>query len=44
MTDIATATRRVPAGLPTRIQHYIDGQFVDSTDGDTFSQPPGVPR
>jgi 5-carboxymethyl-2-hydroxymuconic-semialdehyde dehydrogenase len=29
-------THHVPSGLPTRIQHYIDGQFVDSTDGDTF--------
>ncbi len=26
----------VPADLPTRIQHYIDGEFVDSVDGDTF--------
>jgi 5-carboxymethyl-2-hydroxymuconic-semialdehyde dehydrogenase len=26
----------VPTGLPTRIQHYIDGHFVDSVDGDTF--------
>ncbi len=38
MTDTATATtaQRVPADLPSRIQHYIDGRFVDSTDGDTF--------
>jgi 5-carboxymethyl-2-hydroxymuconic-semialdehyde dehydrogenase len=27
---------RIPADLPERIQHYIDGQFVDSLDGDTF--------
>ncbi|MEO6115387.1 MAG: 5-carboxymethyl-2-hydroxymuconate semialdehyde dehydrogenase [Pseudolysinimonas sp.] len=26
----------VPDGLPTRIQHYIDGQFVDSIGGETF--------
>ncbi|MCR2810461.1 MULTISPECIES: 5-carboxymethyl-2-hydroxymuconate semialdehyde dehydrogenase [unclassified Microbacterium] len=38
MTDTATSVQahRVPADLPTRIQHYIDGQFVDSADGDTF--------
>ena len=38
MTDTATApgTRHVPDDLPTRIQHYIDGEFVDSADGDTF--------
>ncbi|WP_328531331.1 5-carboxymethyl-2-hydroxymuconate semialdehyde dehydrogenase [Nocardioides sp. NBC_00368] len=29
-------TRNAPAGLPDRIQHYIDGQFVNSIDGDTF--------
>ncbi|WP_417508135.1 5-carboxymethyl-2-hydroxymuconate semialdehyde dehydrogenase [Microbacterium sp.] len=27
---------RIPADLPDRIQHYIDGAFVDSLDGDTF--------
>ncbi|MGO2521871.1 MAG: 5-carboxymethyl-2-hydroxymuconate semialdehyde dehydrogenase [Microbacterium sp.] len=27
---------RIPADLPARIQHYIDGEFVDSIDGDTF--------
>ena len=26
----------VPQGLPTRIQHYIDGRFVDSIGGETF--------
>lgn len=26
----------VPAGLPSHIQHFIDGKFVDSIDGDTF--------
>ncbi|MGP6170937.1 5-carboxymethyl-2-hydroxymuconate semialdehyde dehydrogenase [Microbacterium sp. A204] len=27
---------RIPADLPDHIQHYIDGEFVDSLDGDTF--------
>jgi len=31
MTDAYT-----PADLPEKIQHYIDGEFVDSLDGDTF--------
>lgn len=26
----------LPANLPEKIQHYINGQFVDSIDGDTF--------
>ncbi|MBX3093702.1 MAG: 5-carboxymethyl-2-hydroxymuconate semialdehyde dehydrogenase [Cryobacterium sp.] len=26
----------VPANLPDRIRHYIDGAFVDSVDGETF--------
>ncbi len=26
----------VPENLPTRIQHYIDGKFVDSVNGATF--------
>jgi len=26
----------VPQGLPTLIQHYIDGRFVDSLGGETF--------
>ncbi|MCU1416703.1 MAG: betaine-aldehyde dehydrogenase [Schumannella sp.] len=29
-------THHVPTGLPDHIQHYIDGEFVDSVDGDTF--------
>ena len=29
-------TQHIPEGLPDRIQHFIDGQFVDSVDGDTF--------
>ena len=44
MTDTTTLAavpepvegRHVPTDLPTRIQHYIDGEFVDSADGDTF--------
>ena len=32
----ASAAHRAPDGLPPRIQHYIDGAFVDSVDGDTF--------
>jgi 5-carboxymethyl-2-hydroxymuconic-semialdehyde dehydrogenase len=34
--SISTAAGRVPADLPARIQHYIDGEFVDSADGATF--------
>jgi 5-carboxymethyl-2-hydroxymuconic-semialdehyde dehydrogenase len=29
-------THFVPQNLPDRIRHYIDGQFVDSVDHDTF--------
>jgi 5-carboxymethyl-2-hydroxymuconic-semialdehyde dehydrogenase len=29
-------THHVPEGLPSSIQHYIDGTFVDSVDGGTF--------
>ncbi len=32
----AATTRRIPAGLPGHIQHYIGGKLVDSVDGDTF--------
>src|SRR5919112_1524903 len=32
----ATVSRHVPADLPERIQHYIDGELVDSADGSTF--------
>ena len=35
-TTATTSARHVPADLPTRIQHYIDGAFVDSVDGGTF--------
>lgn len=37
MTDApALDSRHTPADLPDRIRHYIDGEFVDSLDGDTF--------
>ncbi|USQ79273.1 5-carboxymethyl-2-hydroxymuconate semialdehyde dehydrogenase [Ornithinimicrobium faecis] len=39
MTDTTAAAatgHRLPADLPERIQHYIDGEFVDSLDGETF--------
>jgi 5-carboxymethyl-2-hydroxymuconic-semialdehyde dehydrogenase len=29
-------THHIPAGLPDRIRHYIDGAFTDSADGSTF--------
>src|SRR5699024_8232208 len=32
----ASLGHRKPADLPERIQHYIDGAFVDSADGATF--------
>ncbi|MEU6415196.1 5-carboxymethyl-2-hydroxymuconate semialdehyde dehydrogenase [Microbispora sp. NPDC046933] len=28
--------QHAPDGLPDHIQHFIDGKFVDSVDGDTF--------
>ena len=31
-----TPMHHVPDGLPDQIQHYIDGEFVDSVDGATF--------
>ena len=31
-----TSQQHVPADLPERIQHYIDGEHVDSADGSTF--------
>ncbi|WP_237186706.1 5-carboxymethyl-2-hydroxymuconate semialdehyde dehydrogenase [Rothia nasimurium] len=34
-TETTTAPAK-PAGLPECIQHYINGQFVDSIDGETF--------
>ncbi|MFE3059560.1 5-carboxymethyl-2-hydroxymuconate semialdehyde dehydrogenase [Nocardia sp. NPDC059239] len=35
MTDNMTQ-HHIPSGLPEIIRHYIDGEFVDSIDGDTF--------
>src|SRR5690606_8759821 len=32
----SAAARHVPEDLPDRIQHYIDGEHVDSLDGATF--------
>ncbi|KTR87188.1 5-carboxymethyl-2-hydroxymuconate semialdehyde dehydrogenase [Leucobacter chromiiresistens] len=29
-------THQKPAGLPDRIRHFIDGEFVDSVGGETF--------
>ena len=31
-----TMTHHIPDGLPDRIRHYIDGEFVDSIGGETF--------
>jgi len=36
MTSAAVVGRHVPADLPDRIRHFIDGSFVDSADGGTF--------
>lgn len=30
------SVQRAPEDLPERIQHFVDGAFVDSLDGDTF--------
>jgi 5-carboxymethyl-2-hydroxymuconic-semialdehyde dehydrogenase len=35
-TAAETRTHYVPRDLPTHIQHYINGQFVDSVGGATF--------
>ena len=29
-------THHIPTGLPDRIRHFIDGEFVDSVGGETF--------
>lgn len=31
-----THVRKAPEDLPDRIRHFIDGEFVDSLDGETF--------
>ncbi len=33
---MSTTKTAKPANLPEKIQHYINGEFVDSIDGDTF--------
>jgi 5-carboxymethyl-2-hydroxymuconic-semialdehyde dehydrogenase len=35
MSEVAVA-HHIPEDLPTHIQHFIDGQFVDSVSGATF--------
>jgi 5-carboxymethyl-2-hydroxymuconic-semialdehyde dehydrogenase len=35
-TAPAAATHYIPENLPTHIQHYINGRFVDSVSGKTF--------
>ena len=29
-------TQNIPAGIPDKIRHFIDGKFVDSVDGEEF--------
>ena len=36
MTSTVSETHYVPKDLPTHIQHYINGNFVDSLSGKTF--------
>ncbi|MBN6750097.1 5-carboxymethyl-2-hydroxymuconate semialdehyde dehydrogenase [Micrococcus luteus] len=36
MTEKTSIEARKPQGLPDVLRHYIDGEFVDSIDGDTF--------
>jgi 5-carboxymethyl-2-hydroxymuconic-semialdehyde dehydrogenase len=36
MTAHLAGLQHRPDGLPSRIQHYIDGHFVDSVGGETF--------
>ncbi|MFJ6280619.1 5-carboxymethyl-2-hydroxymuconate semialdehyde dehydrogenase [Arthrobacter subterraneus] len=36
MTSTVPETHYVPQDLPTHIQHYINGEFVDSVSGKTF--------
>ncbi|UBH25369.1 5-carboxymethyl-2-hydroxymuconate semialdehyde dehydrogenase [Micrococcus porci] len=36
MTEKTSIAARTPEGMPDVIRHYIDGEFVDSIDGDTF--------
>ena len=36
VSETRPVTRHVPRGLPDRIRHFIDGEFVDSIDAATF--------
>ena len=36
MTEKTSIEARTPEGLPDVLRHYIDGELVDSIDGDTF--------
>ena len=36
MTETDATTPHIPADLPERIRHYIDGKLVDSVSGETF--------
>ena len=31
-----TMTHHIPEGLPDRLRHYLDGEFVDSIGGEVF--------
>ncbi|MGO4587674.1 5-carboxymethyl-2-hydroxymuconate semialdehyde dehydrogenase [Paenarthrobacter sp. 2TAF44] len=35
-TSVETARHSIPENLPTHLQHFIDGEFVDSVSGKTF--------
>ena len=35
-TSVETTKQNIPENLPTHLQHFIDGQFVDSASGKTF--------
>jgi acyl-CoA reductase-like NAD-dependent aldehyde dehydrogenase len=36
-TSLETAQQYIPENLPTHLQHFIDGKFVDSVGGKTFN-------
>jgi 5-carboxymethyl-2-hydroxymuconic-semialdehyde dehydrogenase len=36
ISQAGSVARRLPAGLPDRIRHFIDGEFADAADGTTF--------
>lgn len=35
-TSVETTQHHIPENLPTHLQHFIDGKFVDSIGGKTF--------